>query len=223
MELHGLVRRAVVARSLDDLEDDVLRARPFLKPAFHADVQGLRHLEPQLPRRHDCGRLRDPNPRGEGAHRTRRVRVRVRANHELPGPHVAALDDELVDNPMVPEVVEPLDPLGPTELPDCLMHLSEMFVRRRHPVVDRHHAFRRVPDPLHADLLEGLDRQGEHLMHVQEVHLAVHNLARMDRLVPAGLGEDFLGHRHAGHEQLRFGDPKRGRLINMASKRTYGS
>src|SRR5439155_26992494 len=103
----------------------VLRARPLTPSPVDVDPHRPRHPEPQLSFRHDRGGIRGPDPRRECPDRPDHVSVTVTPDDELPGMRVAAFRDQLVDDTLVSDVMEPSDTLLPAEIADRLVHLGD--------------------------------------------------------------------------------------------------
>ena len=163
------------------------------------DPHRLRDAEPEAARRHHRRGVRGADPRCERADGPDHVRVAVAPDDELPGVRVPPFRDELVDDPVVPDVMEPLDPLLLAELADRLVHLRDLRRWGRDPVVQGDDNLVRVPDLHRADVIERHQGHREHLVHVEEVDGPVDDVPWRNVLLAARARKDLLGDREARH------------------------
>ncbi len=134
-ELHGLVVGHLGAVVADDLQAEVLGRDAGREAAGEVDAHGLGDAEPDLVGRPGAGGLGPADARGEGPERAIARRVGVAADDDLAGQGEALLGQDLVADAGV-DVEEVRDALLGDELPDGLVVLGVLFVRRRDDVVE---------------------------------------------------------------------------------------
>ncbi len=190
--LDRLVGRPGGLHLADDPEDKVLRRHARPERPLDADRDRGRDLQPEPAEGKDRGHLGRADPRGEGAHRAQHVRVGVGPDREIAGDDPAVLGQDLVADPVLPDVVEVrqvrlLGELAQDPVQDC-----RPLGRRRHPVVDSDDDPVRIPHPLGPHLVERADRLRPLLVHHREVDRPLDDLARDHGTAAGRAGEDLL-------------------------------
>lgn len=195
-ELEGLVERAVDANHADERQDDVLAGDVGRLLARQVDLDGLRHLEPGLARRHGCAEVSRADARREAVDGAVRARMRIRANRQHARCDDALLrqDDVLDAHAALLEIVDDL--VLACEIAYDLRELCRLDVLGRLEVV-RHERDLRVIEDRTADLLEFRDgRRCRDVVREYHIELTGHELTGLHGIEASVFRENLLAHSH---------------------------
>ena len=195
-KLEGLVERAVDADHAYERQDDILTGDVIRLLARQVDLDGLRHLEPSLARRHGCAEVGRADARREAVDGAVRARMRIRANRQHARCDDALLrqDDVLDAHAALLEVVD--DFVLVRKITDGLRELCRLDVLGRLEVV-RHECDLRVVEDRAADLLEFRDgRRCRDVVRKYHIELTGHELTGLHGIEASVFRENLLAHSH---------------------------
>ena len=187
------------------MEDDILTADPGLELAGQVDPDGLRDLEPGLPRGHAGGHVGGAHPGGKGPQGPIGAGVGVRADDTFPGGHQALFRQKGVLHAHLAYIIEVVQIKLPGEGAALEALLGGLDVLVGGEMVHDHGDFALVKHPGKALLLKFPDGHGGGDVVAQDhVQLGPDQLTGLD-LRQAGVGsEDFLCHCHSHGKSLLF-------------------
>ena len=195
-EFQGLVERAVNADHADKRQDDVLAGDVSRLLAHQVDLDGLRHLEPRLARRHGRAEVGRADARREAVDSTIRARMRVGADcqHARCDDALLRQDDVLDADAALLEVIDDL--VLARKVTDDLRELCRLNILGRLEVI-RHERNLRVVEDRAANLLKlGDGRRCRDVVGQYHIELAGHELTGFYRIEAGVFREDLLAHSH---------------------------